>query len=87
MKQLLKQHELEYIVRHRTIKKFGFCKRPVQVIPHGGNVEVRILGNLSELLAQKIIDKTVLTPPCAVDAGFEHQDLFNLIWNPTITQV
>jgi hypothetical protein len=84
---ILKQHELEYIVQHRKIKKFGFCRRSVQVIPHGGNVEVRILGNLSELSAQKIIEETVLIPPSAVDAGFEHQELFNLIWNPTITQV
>jgi len=86
MKQLLKEHEVKYIVRRRTKKELDFRMRTFEITPHGGYVEVRIVGFFSSSSAQNLIDKTVLKPPVTVDAGFEEKNAFNLIWNPTSTQ-
>lgn len=86
MKQLLKEHEVKYIVRRRTKKEIGFLMRTFEITPHGGYAEIRMLGFFSGRDAARLLSKRFINRPTVVDAGFEDKDAVNLIWQSQIDQ-
>lgn len=85
MKQLLKEHEVKYIVRRRTEKEIAAVPRNFKIIPHGGYAEIRMLSFFSSSAASRFV-KRFINRPSIVDAGFEDKDAVNLIWQSQIDQ-
>jgi len=85
MKQLLRRHEVRYIIHQQARKQYyrRASSKNFTFEPHGGYVELRIHGSFTDSAAADFRDK-FMNPPSPVDAGYEASDVVNLLWQSSL---